>query len=72
MIRASAREHAFQNERGSKCYRACFSETLAGASAREHAFQNYELSRDERFEKMASRNNIVFWIYKRQQCDLNL
>ena len=36
--RASAREHAFRNERGSKCYRACFAERLAGASATEHAF----------------------------------
>jgi len=43
----------------------------AGANATEHADQNYELSRHVRFEKMASRDNTVFWMYKRQQCDLD-
>ena len=50
LCRASAREHAFRNERGSKCYRACFAFRLSGASATEHALQNYELSSDVRFE----------------------
>jgi len=69
--RASAREHAFRNERGSKCYRACFSERPAGASATEHAFQHYELSRDVKCGKKRWLATTLFLMFEsliRQSC----
>ena len=75
LCRASAREHAFRNGRGSKCYRACFAFRLSGASATEHAFQNYELSSDVRFDKKrcaATASSLISESFIRESCCLGV